>query len=50
MLCSYGAARVAVLALGLRENTLGKARRAQEHFANPRDFDNVYTNGNNHQR
>ena len=48
MLCRHGAAAVAVVALSLREYALGKTRRAQEHFANSRDFDNVYTDGKNH--
>src|ERR1051326_1700036 len=50
MLWRHDAARVAVLALSAREDTLGKARRAQEHFANSCNFDNVYTNGNDHER
>ena len=49
MLCCHDAAAVAVVALGAREDTLSKTRRAQEHFANPRDFDNVYTDGKNHE-
>lgn len=49
MLCSHDAAAVAVITLGLREHTFGKSRRAQEHFANSRDFDNVYADGNNHE-
>ena len=49
MLCRHGAAAVAVVALSLREHALGKTRRAQEHFANSRDFDNVYTDGKNHE-
>ena len=48
MLCSHRAARVAVIALSVRENALRKARRAQEHFANTLNFDNVYTDGNDH--
>ena len=48
MLCGHDSAAVAVFALGARKNTLGKARRAQQHFANSRDFDNVYTDGKNH--
>ena len=48
MLCCDDATTVAVLALSAGKNTLGKSRRAQEHFANSRDFDNVYANGNNH--
>ena len=49
MLCGHDAAAVAILALGRRENTLRKTRRAQEHFANSRDFDNVYTDGKYHE-
>ncbi len=49
MLCGHDAAAVAVLALGACKNTFGKARRAQQHFANSRDFDNVYADGNNHE-
>jgi|GEM_PF-1155633 len=48
MLCRHRAATVAVVALSLREHSLGKTRRAQEHFANSRDFDNVYADGKNH--
>lgn len=48
MLCGHDAAAVAVFALRARKNTLGKARCAQQHFANSRDFDNVYTDGKNH--
>ena len=49
MLCGHDAAAVAVFALGTRKDTLGKARGAQKHFANSCDFDNVYTDGNNHE-
>ena len=48
MLCGYDAARVAVLAFRSRTDALGKARSTEEHFANSRNFDNVYTNGNDH--
>ena len=48
MLCRHRAARVAVLAFRRSEDAFGKARGTEEHFANPRNFDNVYTNGNNH--
>ena len=30
------------------EDTLSKARRTREHFANSPNFDNVYADGNNH--
>ncbi len=50
MLHSDSPATVAVCALSRREDALGEARRAQEHFANSDDFDNVYTNGNDHKR
>ena len=42
------AAAVAVFAFRLRKDTLGKTRRAQQHFANSRNFDNVYADGNDH--
>jgi len=48
MLCGDYATTVAVIALSARKNTFGKSRCAQKHFANTRDFDNVYTDGNNH--
>ena len=50
MLRSYDAAAIAVSALGFSENAFGKARRPQQYFANTRNFDNVYTDGNNHWR
>ena len=49
MLCGHDAAAVAVFALGARKDTLGETRRPQKHFANSCDFDNVYTDGNNHE-
>ena len=48
MLCGHSAAQIAVLAFSAREDALGESRRPQEHFANPRNFDNVYADGNNH--
>jgi len=48
MLCGDRAARIAVLAFRSREDALGKTRGTEEHFANPRNFDNVYTDGNDH--
>ena len=39
---------IAILALGGSENSLAKTGRTREHFANTRNFDNVYTNGNDH--
>ena len=50
MLRRDGAATVAIGALGGSENTLSKARRAPEHFANALNFDNVYADGNDHGR
>jgi len=50
MLRGHDAARVAIRSLGCCVNAVSKARRAQEHFANSRDFDNVYSNGNDHKR
>ena len=48
MLGCHDAATIAIRAFGARENAFGESRRAQEHFANSRDFDNVYADGNNH--
>jgi len=48
MLRRDNAATIAVGSFGSRVNTFGKTRRAQQHFANSRNFDNVYANGNNH--
>ena len=42
------AAAVAVPSLRSREHTQSEPRRAPEHFANARNFDNVYTDGNDH--
>jgi len=50
MLHGHRAAAVAVIALSLRKHTLTETRRAQQHFANARDFDNVYADGNDHER
>ena len=48
MLRGHGAAAVAIRALGGGKNALRETRRAREHFANARNFDNVYADGNNH--
>lgn len=48
MLRRYRPAAVAIRALGSSEHSLAKTGRAREHFANTRNFDNVYANGNNH--
>src|SRR6185369_12085419 len=50
MLCGDDATRVAILALSRSKNTFRETRCAQEHFANSRNFDNVYTDGNDHKR
>lgn len=50
MLRCNGAAAVAILALSGCENSLAKARRAPQHFANTCNFDNVYADGNDHKR
>ena len=50
MLRRHDTSAVAVGALRCGVNSLDKTRRAQEHFANARNFDNVYANGNNHKR
>ncbi len=39
---------VAITAFRQREDALAKARRALQHFANSRNFDNVYADGNDH--
>ena len=49
MLRGHDAAALAVFAFGGREHALGKTRRAQQHFANARNFDNVYADGNDHE-
>ena len=48
MLRRHRSAAVAIRTLGRGENALAKARRAQQHFANTCNFDNVYANGNDH--
>src|SRR5262245_52769941 len=50
MLWGNYAAAIAVSSLGRREHSLDKARRSREHFPNSSDFDNVYTDGNDHKR
>ena len=49
MLRGYDATAVAVFAFGQRKHAVGKTRRPQQHFANSRNFDNVYADGNNHE-
>ena len=49
MLRGHDAATVAIFAFGAREDALGEARCAQQHFANSRNFDNVYADGNDHE-
>jgi hypothetical protein len=48
MLRGRGASAFAVTALGGSEDALRKARGTRKHFANATNFDNVYTDGNNH--
>jgi len=48
MLGRDNAATVAVIALSTGKHAFGETRCAQQHFANSRDFDNVYTDGDNH--
>ena len=50
MLRRHYAATVAIYTVGGGENAISEPWRAYEHFANSRDFDNVYANGNNHKR
>ncbi len=48
MLRGNDATAIAVITFPASKNAFGKARRAYEHFANSRYFDNVYTDGNDH--
>ena len=48
MLCGSSTSRVTVSALAGGENALAKARRAPQHFADTRDFDNIDADGNDH--
>ncbi len=43
-------APVAIRAFTHGENTFGKSRRAAQDFADARNFDNIYADGNNHRR
>jgi len=49
MLRGNGPATVAIRTFACRVNAFDETRRAQEHFANSRNFDNVYANGNDHE-
>ena len=44
----YHAPTVTVASFSFGKHTFRKARSAFEHFANTTNFDNVYTDGNNH--
>lgn len=48
MLRAHRAAAVAIGALSGSEHALSKARRAEQHFANPSNFYNVYADGDDH--
>jgi hypothetical protein len=48
MLRCHDATTLAVSSLAGRVHAFEKTRRAQEHFANSRNFDNVYADGNYH--
>lgn len=48
MLRGHCAAAVAVTSFSCRKDAVGKARGASEYFANARNFDNVYADGNDH--
>jgi len=50
MLRGDRAALVAICTFGDREHALAKTRAPHQHFANPRNFDNVYANGDDHKR
>ena len=49
MLRCYYATTLAVSSLARRVDSFEKTRRAQEHFANSRNFDNVYADGYDHE-
>gem|GEM_PF-2861450 len=48
MLSGLDSTAIAVGSFSDGEYTFGKPRRACQHFANARDFDNVYAYGNDH--
>lgn len=48
MFSGHHTAALAVSSFSLSKDTLRKARRAREYFANAPNFDNVYADGNNH--
>ena len=48
MLIRNHAAAITVRLLGRGEDAFAETRRALQHFAYACNFDNVYTNGNNH--
>ena len=48
MLGRDDATTVAVIPLSARKYAFRETRRTQQHFANSRNFDNVYTDGKNH--
>lgn len=50
MLCGDGPATIAVSALGVCVDALSETRRALDDFSNATDFNDVYSNGNNHRR
>ena len=50
MLCGDCSATVAIGAFGHSVNALDEAGRALDDFTHAADFDNVYSNGNNHGR
>ena len=48
MLGRHSTAAIAISALGGGVNAFGESWSADQHFANSRNFDNVYADGNNH--
>jgi hypothetical protein len=46
----HRAARFTVGPLGLSEHTFGEPRGARDGFTDAANFDNVYTDGNDHRR
>jgi len=49
MLRRHGPATVAVSTFAFRVDAFDEPRCPQEHFANSRNFDNVYADGNDHE-
>ena len=48
MLRSHSTSAIAVISFIFSKYLVRKPRRTREHFANARNFDNVYADGNDH--